>query len=105
MGEALRHSIGNQSHGTGTTGGDSDEGGGGKRQRASGSRCGTRGDRLSGRRASRDRKEASWGVVGDREWPEWSAHGEQKHAGVDKRGRRWLWSSGCAWSAKAREMG
>jgi hypothetical protein len=42
-----------------TTGGDSDEGNGGKRRRASGSRCGARGDRLSGRRASRGRKEAS----------------------------------------------
>jgi hypothetical protein len=52
-------SIGNKSHGIGTTGGDSDEGGGGKHRRASGSRCGARGDRLSGRRASRGRKEAS----------------------------------------------
>jgi hypothetical protein len=52
-------SIGNTSYGIGMTGGDSDEGGGGKRRRASGSRCGAQGDRLSGHRASRGRKEAS----------------------------------------------
>jgi hypothetical protein len=53
MGDALIQSIGNKSHGIGMTAGDSDEGGGGKRRRASGSRCGARGDRLSGRSASR----------------------------------------------------
>jgi hypothetical protein len=52
-------SIGNTSYGIGTTSGDSDEGGGGKHRRVSGSRCGARGDRLSGRRASRGQKEAS----------------------------------------------
>jgi hypothetical protein len=52
-------SIGNTSYGTGTTGEGSDEGGGGKRRRASGSWCGALGDRLRGRRALQGLKETS----------------------------------------------
>jgi hypothetical protein len=56
---SFSESIGNTSYRIGTTCGDNDEGGGGKCRRASGSRCGARGDRLSGCSASRGRKEAS----------------------------------------------
>jgi hypothetical protein len=45
-------SIGNISFGLGATGGDSDDGGGGRRWRASGSQCSALGNQRRGRRAS-----------------------------------------------------
>jgi hypothetical protein len=53
---------------------------GGDRRHTSGSRCGALGDQLEGRRASRGREGADWGVVVVRGWLRQPVHGEQRVA-------------------------
>jgi hypothetical protein len=60
--------------------GEQKETAGGDRQHTSGSRCGALGDQLGGRRASRGREGADWGVVVVRGWLTRPVHREQKAA-------------------------